>query len=561
MDLLTTLLQRLDEPVARYTLLESYYAGKQPLAFLSPEAKAAIGDRFGVMASNIPRLAVTALAERLRITGFRVNGRPDAQLWADWLRSDLDQMAPVAHREALLLGDSYVIAWADDRGPRVTIESARQVAVQRDPATRRIVAAVKRWEDHAAGATHAVLYEADRITRLRADSVGATVAGFQTVQVIPNPFGVPPVVALRNSDRLLGCGSSEVDDLIPLVDGLNKALADMLVSSEYAGRPRRWATGIELVEEPVLDINGAPVLDATTGEPVMATVNPFPESNRMMVNEDPAGKFGSLPAADLAGYEAAVRVLLGQVMAVSALPAHYVGQLTQQPASADALRAAEASLTARAEARQATFGRAWEQVGRLMVAARTGADPETIDVAVQWADAATRSVAQEADAVVKLHAAGLLPADYALARLGYTDDQIADVRRARDAERLSASTADVTARADLAARLQVDQGLSQPAALAAAGLFAAAAETRATTTTTVAPTAPAAGLTVGDRVEVAIDPPHMPGQTTGTVAEISTPAIGVVFDAMPEMGVHRWYVADELDPLPGSATDSSTDTT
>ena len=67
-----------------------------------------------------------------------------------------------------------------------------------------------------------------------------------------------------------------------------------------------------------------------------------------------------------------------------------------------------------------------------MVAARTGADPESVDVAVTWADAATRSVAQEADAVVKLHAAGLLPADYALARLGYTDDQIIEVRRARD---------------------------------------------------------------------------------------------------------------------------------
>ena len=37
--------------------------------------------------------------------------------------------------------------------------------------------------------------------------------------------------------------------------------------------------------------------------------------------------------------------------------AHYVGVFTDNPASADALRAAEASLTARAEARQATFGR------------------------------------------------------------------------------------------------------------------------------------------------------------------------------------------------------------
>ena len=91
---------------------------------------------------------------------------------------------------------------------------------------------------------------------------------------------------------------------------------------------------------------------------------------------------------------------------------------TDNPASADALRAAEASLTARAEARQATFGRAWEQVARLMIAVRDGADPQQVDVRVAWADAATRSVAQEADAVTKLFAAGLLPASVRLGEAG-----------------------------------------------------------------------------------------------------------------------------------------------
>ena len=90
-DLLTTLLTKLDESTADFTELESYYAGTQPLAFLSPEAKSALGTRFGRMASNIPRLAVAALAERLRVTGFLRDGAPDAALWADWIRNDLDQ--------------------------------------------------------------------------------------------------------------------------------------------------------------------------------------------------------------------------------------------------------------------------------------------------------------------------------------------------------------------------------------------------------------------------------------------------------------------------------------
>lgn len=424
-DLLVLLLQRLNEPLARYADLDRYYDGKQPLAFLSPEAKTALGNRFGVMSSNIPRLAVTALAERLCITGF--NG--DEGIWADWVRNDLDQTSGVAHREALLLGDSYVIVWADQFGqPLVTVESAKQVAVLNDPGTRQTYAAIKRWEDITAKTTEAVLYLPDRILRLRANQQGAVATGFQIVGEIANPLGVVPVVNLRNTDRIIGdWGSSEIDDLKPLVDALNKSLADMMVTSEYVGRPRRWATGIELEERPVLDEDGNPVLDEDD-QPVMAAVNPIPEGNRAMISENDASKFGQLQSADLSGYEASVRVILGQIMAVSTLPAHYVGVFTDNPASADALRAAEASLTARAEARQATFGRAWEQVARLMVAVRDGRNLDLIgDIRVQWSDAATRSVAQEADAVVKLFQAGLLPQAFALAKLGYSDDEIGEI--------------------------------------------------------------------------------------------------------------------------------------
>lgn len=425
-DLLLKLTQKLDEPLARYSLLNSYYDGMQPLAFLSPESKLALGNRFGRMASNLPRLSVTALAERLRITGFS-----DTKLWADWLGNDMDQLSGVAHREALLLGDSFVIVWADLAGrPSITIESAKQIAVLRDPGTREIIAAVKRWETETT--TEAVLYLPNEITRYSANHVGATL-GFEVVNTVANPLGVVPIVDLRNSDRILDdYGASEIEDMMPLVDGLNKSLADMMVTSEFVGRPRRWATGIELEERPVIDSDGNPVME--DGQPVFEVINPIPEGNRAMIAEQPEAKFGQLAAADLGGYSESVNVLLGQIMAVSTLPAHYVGIFTDNPASADALRASEASLTARAEARQQTFGRAWERVAKLVVAIRDGIDLAKVEnIAVKWADAATRSVAQEADATVKLFQAGLLPRDYALKKIGFTDSEIAEIRSATPA--------------------------------------------------------------------------------------------------------------------------------
>lgn len=433
----TDLLQRIDHPAARYAVLDRYYVGEQPLAFLAPEARKALGDRFGRIASNLCRLSVTSIAERLRVTGFT-----GADVWGDWLRNDLDQLAPVAHREALLLGANYVVVWADAQGrPQVSIESAHQMSVKVDPGTRQIVAACKRWTTDTT--TEATIFEADTITRLRANNVGATTAGFETVEVLDNPLGVVPVVRLANTDRILGDPVSEITDLIPLVDALNKTLADMLVGSEYYARPRRWATGVELVEEPVLDDDGNPVLD-DDGDPVVEETNPYPENNRMMIAEEVQAKFGQLEAASIAAYESSVKVLLEQIMAVSALPAHYVGITSANPASADAMRAAEAALTARAEAKQALFGRSWEQVARLIVAVREGINPAEVEASVQWADPSTRSIAQEADAVVKLHQAGLLPATYALKRLGYSDTDVVEIRTATRLEAMDSAGADVT---------------------------------------------------------------------------------------------------------------------
>lgn len=417
----------LDVRAPRLHLLERYYRAQQPLAYLSPEAKKALGARFGLLGVNYPRLAVLSIAERLRVAGFTVDGTRSADAWALWLRVDLDQRAPVAHREALALGESAVIVWADETGrATASVESAHQVAVYRDAGTGNTLAAIKRWEDLApdgtAKQTRYVVYRPDRIDHLVGD--GASITAAKVVRSVDNPLLAVPVVPLLNADRALDrFGVSEIDDLMPLVDGLNKTLADMLVASEYTARPRRWATGLELEERPLLDDDGHPVLDEDD-EPIMETVNPIDESDRLMVNEAPEGNFGQLPGADLAPYEQAVDVLVQQIMAVSSLPAHYCGVTAANPASADGIRAAEAALTARAEAKAAAFGRSWEQVIRLMLAVESGGEVGDHQVQVRWSDPATRSKAQEADAAVKLHQAGILTTDEVREQLGLTTEGV-----------------------------------------------------------------------------------------------------------------------------------------
>lgn len=413
-ELLRTLGQRLDETLGELNRLDAYYAGTQPLAFLSPEAKTALGGRLAAMAVNVPRLVVGSLTERLRVTGLARDGAPDPALWAAWQRSQLDQTAPLAHREALTLGRSYALVWArPDGSPRVTVESAHQVAVDRDPAEHTVTAALKRWA--APDGHRAVVYEPDRITSY-ATATGvptAESAAWRVTGTVDNPLGVVPMVPLVNADRLLTpAGRSELADVIPLTDALVKITTDMLVTSEHYARPRRWATGIEV---PV-DENGEPV-------------NPFAsEVDRTWLSESPESKFGQFAATDLAAYDNAVTVLLKLVSAVTGLPEHVIGVGSDNPTSADSIRASEAALTARAESKQRVFGRGWEHVAALMAAVATGADPAAVDVTVQWADPSTRSAAQEADATVKLYEAGIIGRSTALRRLGYDEAEIGRIR-------------------------------------------------------------------------------------------------------------------------------------
>jgi len=438
-DILTVLGRKLDETAPALSRLDTYWTGTQPAAFLSPTAQEALQNRLRSLTVNYPALAVRSLAERLQVTGFRTapDDPGDDALWKVWTANRMVDASAQAHVDALVYGRSFVIVWAGRAPdvPRVTVESARQVAVIRDPATRDVTAAVKRWT--ANNRAHAVVYEPDRITRYTSaafipegGSLPPTVTGWTVAETLNNPLGVVPVVPIVNRGRLLDLdGVSEMADLLDLADAITKLHTDALVTSEYYARPRRWVTGLEIVED-------------EAGNPV----NPFTsEQDRVWQSEAPETKFGQFDPARLDGYGDLIATLTQEIGALSGLPPHYLGLHGDQPASADAIRSAEASLVARSYERQRTFGQSWDDVARLIVAVRDGVDPSTVDVATVWANPETRTPAQAADAAAKLAGIGV-PLETLLADLlGYTPAQIERIRAARRGEALDASGVDLAA--------------------------------------------------------------------------------------------------------------------
>ncbi|MGW0901731.1 phage portal protein, partial [Streptomyces goshikiensis] len=124
-------------------------------------------------------------------------------------------------------------------------------------------------------------------------------------------------------------------------------------------------------------------------------------AKRFLFAEDPDVKFGSLDETPLGGFIESVDMSIRHLSAVAQVPPHVLlGQIANL--SAEALQAAEISLSRRVQEFRTAFGEAWERVFRL--AADLEALPAADDFSgeVLWRDMEQRSLAQAADALGKL---------------------------------------------------------------------------------------------------------------------------------------------------------------
>lgn len=399
----------------------SRYLGKSAIPYTVDE----VNEQFAPFSVNLCKTAVDAVAERIRLKGVDLE---DADLTARarrlFKRANFDAVLPALVTEMLALGKSYALVWPDSRGViSVTAESPLAMTVDRDPIAGDVTRALKTWTvDRGRGVEqYAALYQPEVTSILKGIN-----ANLEVVEQVPNPLGIVPIVPLVNSARPGDTGVSVIDDMGHIVDALSKVLIDMLVTSEDVARPRRWATGVTLQGPGGAstewtadnDAAGARLTFGSFDDDEDEAVSPFDESNRMWTAESESAKFGQLDGASLSGYRTAVDLLVQQIMAVSDLPAHMVGITTANPSSADGIRASEAGLTARAEARIKIVARAVEHIAQIMLAMDTGRLPGDYAPVATFASPGTRSTAQEADAITKLHALGIISTDEARSMMG-----------------------------------------------------------------------------------------------------------------------------------------------
>lgn len=421
-------------------LLDAYYEGEQPLSYLAPELQAEMDERIRQVVVNWPQLVVDSLEERLDIEGFRFpeEAEADAELWRLWQANGLDSGSHQGHLDAFIQRRSYVIVGAredDPRTPLITVESAMDVYAEHDPRTGAVAAAVKRWcEEHEGQAPveHATLYLPQATSWWRRQASGSWVEDEEYARD-DHTLGAVPVVPLANRARLKKPGGvSELKSVISLSDAACKIATDMMVSAEYHATPRRVAFGFG--EEDFQDQQGRPI---SAFSRIIGRV--WATERRRGSGEDGGADVLQFPEAQLKNFHDTINQLARLVASLAGLPPHFLGYSSENPASADAIRSSESRLVKRAERRQRDWGEAWEQVMRLALRIRDGEwDPRALSLETIWRDASTPTIAQRADAAVKLFTAKIVPLRQTREDMGYTQAQI---RRMEEQDEAAAQSA------------------------------------------------------------------------------------------------------------------------
>jgi len=408
---------------AKMRRLARYARGQQKLPWLPDSTDGEYREIAKKSASNWIDLVIRSTTQGLFVDGY--GDSTDSDLWAQvWQPNGMDARQHALHRAVETLGVSYLLAFpTEEDGVWMRPEAATKLtASYEDPSDDWPVYAVrevvkdKRWELYTDEARYTL--------------TGRMGRNLQLVDTAPHGLDHAPVVAMRSSLDLLGDEQGQVEGIIPIQDRIVDATFTMQMVAKYGAFPQRWIAGIDMAK-PLEDENGDVITDAD-GNPRYPTIKAYIDS--ILLAADPEAKFGQFAAADLRQYVEALEAHIRHLAAVTQTPPHYLlGSLVNL--SAEALAAAEAGLQRKIGEKKVVLGEGYEQAMRLgaVILGETDA-AEDFSSQVRWRDIESRSLAQVADAFLKLTQMGV-PVEFLVAKLpGFTGQDVTDITEAIEAQ-------------------------------------------------------------------------------------------------------------------------------
>lgn len=425
------LYKRICEQREYFEAMDCYYRGEPPkYPWLPEQAQNEFARLLSMTRANVLGLVVDTVAERMQVDGFRIGDEPkaDKDTWAIWQFNNMDSASDQGILEALIGGTAFTLV-APNPGvknrPKIWVEHPSQAAIEYVPGSARQekAAGLKVWRDDWTGMDMATLYLPKQIYKFQAKR--SPVEGSATIQPhwerrtvtgekwpAPNPMGEVPLNELPNNPRLLTGGISEIEDLIPTQDRINKTLADRLMTQDFGAFPQKWATGFPDTD----DQGNAQRVDVGR--------------NRMVTSDVAETKFGQWDSAPLDPYSSAKREDVKDAASRSRTPAQYLlGDMSN--VNGETLKASESGLVSKTRQRMRPTGEGFESTMRLArKAAGIGGGDEAMETI--WKNPEFRTEGELVDALVKMSTLGV-PQEALWERWGASQVEIERWKKMREA--------------------------------------------------------------------------------------------------------------------------------
>jgi hypothetical protein len=359
-------------------LWRAYFDGRHRAPWATPKWNAAFSDLFGRFRDNLCPAVINAKADRIQLTGIN---SPDetvqTAIQTVWERERLEARQGEVTKNSFKDGDAFVIIWPDsERQARWYIQRGDRMAARYalEPQGELEIAAklwpTEEWTEDGRSFWRLNLYYRDRIERYITNKSMAgsdistkaadwnefvpdnelTGADEETDEdsaggdfIVPNPYGVVPVFPFPNNADTGAYGKSELADVIPIQDALNKSVANMLVGGEFVSWPQRVLIGVDVD----VDEEGQP-----TGREQKQALD------RILAIANPNAKTAEFGGADLTKFIAEQDSLRAEIARISQTPLHYMLLEGDFP-SGEALDAAEAPLLAQVDDRILSWKPIW----------------------------------------------------------------------------------------------------------------------------------------------------------------------------------------------------------
>lgn len=428
----------------RYAKATRYYNGEHDLKFATEKFQNTFGTLFREFALNLCPVICDAVRDKLRVTGFSPDAASEPAALAAGRFGDTDSRSrpPIdaggsdnvrhvarqiwqrnrmgtrmgtrmgeIHKESLICGDAYIIVWPNENGGAVFYPNkAANITIAADEAAPGSISwAAKVWRTQDKHIRLNLFYP-DRIEKyISKKEVEGTLPDADALaplgESVPNPYGVVPVFHFANNADLGTQGRSELEAAIPVQDGLNKSVLDMLVAMEFAAYRQRWAAGIEF------DIgeDGKPIAPFKAGV------------EHIWISENPQARFGDFEASRLDQFLKVKDSFRIDMASVTGTPLHYFLQQTGGFPSGESLKKAETRFLAKVRDRQESFGQVWADA--MAFALLIEGQGREIRLITEWEDPAPMAEREFLENILLKKQIGL-PVEQALLEAGYGEADV-----------------------------------------------------------------------------------------------------------------------------------------